>query len=143
MLRAAMKLSCFGLAIMIATPALAGGLNRFVGTWTNLNYANPGITKVVIERSGMTLLIRTYGACTPKPCDWGAQPGTAYARTVSSNLLTAANAATVVYKFGFEVKTLTLIEVISSASQSSRISPTAAAVPTTIISKRSGNNDIE
>jgi hypothetical protein len=111
MLRSAGKMIlCFGLAIMIATPALAAGLNSFVGTWKNTNPATRGIVKIVIERSGRMLQIRPYGACTPKPCDIGAQPGIAYAPTVSSNLLTAANAATAVYKTGFSIITLTLME---------------------------------
>jgi hypothetical protein len=111
MLRTAGKMiSCFGLAIMIATPSLAAGLNSFVGTWKNTNPSTRGILKIVIGRSGRTLQIRPYGACTPKPCDWGAQPGIAYAPKISSNLLTAANAATVVYKTSFSVTTLTLME---------------------------------
>jgi hypothetical protein len=109
MLKSAVKLSCVGLAIMIATPALAAGLNNFVGTWKNLNPATRSIAKVEIKRSGSMLQIRPYGACTPTPCDWGAQPGIAYAPKVSSNLLTAANAATAVFKTGFSVTTLTLV----------------------------------
>jgi len=95
---------------MVATPSLAAGLNNFVGTWKNNDSATRGIVKIVITRSGNTLKIRPYGSCHPKLCDWGVRPAIAYAPTVSSDLETNANATTVVYRPGFAVIALTLVQ---------------------------------
>jgi hypothetical protein len=102
--------ACAASLVASAMPASAAGLASFVGTWTNNNPATRGIVKIVITLNGSTLMVNPYGACSPTPCNWGTQPATAYAPTVSSNLGTQANAATVSFNPGFATNLLTLTE---------------------------------
>ena len=70
-----------------------------VGTWIADDPATRGLVKIVIAASGSTLTVHPYGACSPKPCDWGTQPAIPYAMDVSSPAAIAFSAA---FKFPFK-----------------------------------------
>lgn len=47
-----------------------------LGTWANVNAATRSIVKIHVYYSSYdgTLYARTWGACSPTPCDWGSVP---------------------------------------------------------------------
>ena len=73
---------CTVLSICSIIPSLAAPRD-FVGTWVNTNSNTRGITKLVVRRvSGNRLVIRAYGSCSPKDCDWGRARLTTYGNSV-------------------------------------------------------------
>jgi hypothetical protein len=73
------------------------------GAWKNTNSATRDLVEIVITAAGANLFVHAYGACSPKPCDWGNVAGMAYSSGVSS---TPAIAFTASYKFSFSTVTL-------------------------------------
>ncbi|MDJ0619338.1 MAG: hypothetical protein QNJ63_21780 [Calothrix sp. MO_192.B10] len=58
------------LAITSIAPAIAAPRD-FIGTWVARNNTR-GITKVIITRGyGRRLIVKVFGSCTPRDCDWG------------------------------------------------------------------------
>ena len=45
--------------------------NQIIGTWINQDPATMGITHILIEDRGGSVLARVWGACVPTDCDWG------------------------------------------------------------------------
>ncbi|MGA7414942.1 MAG: hypothetical protein WBW33_31020 [Bryobacteraceae bacterium] len=80
-----------------ASPAIVSPA-PLVGTWLNTNTATRDLAKVVITQSGNNLTVHAYGACSPKPCDWGPEPGIAYSAGVTA---VPAEAFSAQYNFGF------------------------------------------
>jgi len=73
----------------------------FLGSWYTTNRATRGIVRINIEPSGdssQALTLRTYGACTPSPCDWGETGGKLYSESPASRKGLAFSA---VYDFEF------------------------------------------
>lgn len=71
-----------------------------IGTWVNVDPATRSITKIVIGwGGGGHLVVHTYGACTPTPCDWGSVAGIAYGANVANKV---ADAFTAVYSVAFK-----------------------------------------
>jgi hypothetical protein len=86
-----------GLVITTAFSTMASAAaSDFVGTWINTNRATRGIVRVVVSPS---MQMRAYGACTPRPCDWGMSRMITYGRSVSDRNHTAS---TVHYTFPFK-----------------------------------------
>ena len=50
------------------------GVTNLLGTWTNVNPTTGGVVKIEITNPGGVFTIHTYGACSPTPCDHGANP---------------------------------------------------------------------
>lgn len=75
-----------------------------VGTWRNTNSATRDIVEIIISASGAKTSIHVFGACSPKPCDWGTAPALSYSSGVSS---TPAIGFTAQYKFSFSSVILT------------------------------------
>ncbi len=83
-------------AAKAAKPMKMGDLT---GTWIACDKATRGIVRVVLRKRGNGLVVRVYGACHPKPCNWGSVPGFAYAESV---VATRAIAFSAVYKPSFK-----------------------------------------
>ena len=84
-----------------AAPAMAEpptSRTQLTGTWVNVNPATGGIVKVVITNSLLGFRIRTYGACSPTPCDHGSILASPYSKSVTSNVATGLSA---IYDHGF------------------------------------------
>ncbi|MFV2060281.1 MAG: hypothetical protein ACC653_06315 [Gammaproteobacteria bacterium] len=80
-------------------PTSTSGL---IGTWYNVNPNTRGTVKVVIFRTGAgTMIIRTYGSCSPTPCNHGNRVAKVYSRSINSNY---ARGLTTHYNFGFKFK---------------------------------------
>jgi len=47
----------------------------FSGVWRNDNPETRGISKLEIQQTGDTVLVRAWATCLPQPCDWGTQKG--------------------------------------------------------------------
>lgn len=47
----------------------------FSGVWRNDNPQTRGITKLDVQQTGETVIVRAWGTCLPQPCDWGTQKG--------------------------------------------------------------------
>jgi peroxiredoxin/outer membrane lipoprotein-sorting protein len=45
--------------------------NELTGTWINQDPSTMGITHILIEDRGGSLLAHAWGACVPADCDWG------------------------------------------------------------------------
>jgi hypothetical protein len=84
----------------IAESALAAHLvpTALIKTWTNIDSTTRDLVKIVISASGSGIIVDTYGACSPTPCNWGSVAGMAYAANVSSSAAVAFSAH---YKFSF------------------------------------------
>ncbi len=69
------------LAISSITPAIAAPRD-FIGTWVARNNTR-GITKVVITRSPRRrLIVKVFGSCTPRDCNWGNSRLITYGKSV-------------------------------------------------------------
>jgi hypothetical protein len=71
---------------------------QLVGTWVNVNPATGGIVKVVITNGWFGFRIRTFGACSPTPCDHGSIAASPFSKSVTSNVATGLSA---IYDHGF------------------------------------------
>jgi hypothetical protein len=69
------------------------------GTWVNCDKKTGGLVKVVISSRRGILMVNAYGACHPRPCNWGLVRGLAYADSVGSLDAVAFSA---MYKFSFK-----------------------------------------
>jgi len=69
------------------------------GTWVNCDKNTRGLVKVVIGSRGGVLSVNAFGACVPRPCNWGRVKGLAYADNVASVDGVAFSA---MYKFSFK-----------------------------------------
>jgi hypothetical protein len=94
-----------GLALTLvaasATPSLAEAptsVSNLTGTWVNVNPATGGVVKVIISNTILGLRIRTFGACSPTPCDHGTIAAEPFSKTVSSNIASGLSAT---YDHGF------------------------------------------
>ena len=88
-------------------------INKYLGTWVNTNKNTRGVTKIQIKRirrrgSKPQVMVRAWGQCHPRDCNWGQQKATLFAPSVSSNALTNTAAVTVIFNQGFSIKTLTM-----------------------------------
>jgi hypothetical protein len=96
-------ISCVAL-LVVATAATSWAVaptnrSQLVGTWVNVNPSTGGIVKVVITDDALGFRVRTYGACSPTPCDHGAIAASPFSKTVGS---TVAYGLTANYNFGFK-----------------------------------------
>ncbi len=74
-------------------------LKALVGKWHNCDKKTRGLVRVELSSRRGNLVVRPFGACVPKPCDWGAVKGRAYSESVSS---VAAVAFSAIFKFSFK-----------------------------------------
>lgn len=84
MLKSSLTAAVVGTVLTIGSisPSIAAPRD-FVGTWVNANSNTRGITKLVVRRAaGNRLVIRAYGSCSPRDCDWGRARLTTYGRNV-------------------------------------------------------------
>jgi len=58
-------------AVSLASFSARAELADYVGTWENVDQDTRGITKVNIMDTQTGPMIKTWGACAPKDCDWG------------------------------------------------------------------------
>jgi hypothetical protein len=100
-----------GIALVIGLAAAApstaeppANRSALVGTWVNVNPATRGIVKVVITNDLLGFRVRTYGACSPTPCDHGAIKASPFSKSVSSTVASGLSAA---YDFGFKTTLIT------------------------------------
>ena len=58
-----------------------GGVDprTLVGAWVNFDLASKGVVEVAIAQQEADLTVRTFGACSPSPCDWGTVGAEAFA----------------------------------------------------------------
>jgi hypothetical protein len=93
------------MTVMLANTAHAvqpTSTSGLTGTWYNVNPNTRGTVKVVISKTVFgTMLIRTYGSCSPTPCNHGNRVAKVYSRSISSNY---ARGLTADYNFGFKSK---------------------------------------
>jgi len=84
MLKRSLAVAAVGTVLSIGsiTPSLAAPRD-FVGTWVNTNSNTRGITKLVVRRAGGNrLVVRVFGSCSPRDCDWGRARLTTYGSSV-------------------------------------------------------------
>lgn len=88
-------LALFGLGAF-ASPVRAD-IDKFVGTWTNVESGTRGITRIVIRARRGRLRMRVFGSCRPTDCDWGRARPVVYGPDISSDAWRDARAITAVY----------------------------------------------
>ncbi len=84
MLKRSLAAAAVGTVMTIGSmsPSLAAPRD-FVGTWVNANSNTRGITKLVVKRVAPNrLVVRVYGSCSPRDCDWGRAKLTTYGKDV-------------------------------------------------------------
>ena len=95
-----------GALLSSAGPALAGSTWRtppspasaLAGTWVNTNPHTRSLADLVLQVSRTGLAADGFGACSPKPCEWGLIPATTYGPKVASRIGTSFEAT---WNFGF------------------------------------------
>ena len=90
-----------------AGPALAvqpAGVFNLVGTWKNISPATANTIQVNITSDATGFKVRTFGACTPTPCDHGTVPALRYSKTVTSAIVHGLSAQ---YNAGFATRIVT------------------------------------
>ena len=80
-----------------STATATSGVNDFVKRWINTDPKTQGITRINIEKQGNSLLIHSYGECSPTDCDWG-----------TVNVPYQGSPISVSYRFSFKTTTLSL-----------------------------------
>lgn len=90
---------CGAPAAAAQTPVATNDLN---GTWVNAGPNTNGFARIVID--GTT--IHPYGACQPRPCDWGIVEGRIYGASVR---LAAPVAMTATFVTNFDEVVITLL----------------------------------
>ncbi len=95
----------------LAAQAYAQGgvaLNRFVGTWENIDRNTNGITRIEIQLDGTSPSVHVFGKCHPSDCDWGSTRAEVYGTGVGADLPQNASALRAIFDPGFAVTTLTM-----------------------------------
>ncbi len=92
---------CLSVVLSVGVPtANAADPSEFTGTWLNIDSKTKDIPKIEIGVSKSFFTVRAWGACVPKPCDWGTKS------VPISSLLD--DTFTAVYEFDFVTVTLTM-----------------------------------
>lgn len=107
MLKRSLAVAAVGTVLSIGsiTPSLAAPRD-FVGTWVNTNSNTRGITKLVVRRAGGNrLVVRVFGSCSPRDCDWGRARLTTYGSSVQDR---NHRSATTTYNMNFANTFLTI-----------------------------------
>jgi hypothetical protein len=84
MLKRSLAVAAVGTVLTIGSisPSFAAPRD-FVGTWENTNSNSRSITKLVVTRASQNrLVVRVYGSCSPRDCDWGTAKLTTYGTSV-------------------------------------------------------------
>lgn len=105
--RAALALAlCATAAVgsLVASAPAQAAPHQFVGLWQNLNPATNHVVRIIVSTTPGGLKARTYGKCTPNPCDWGNVGMTTYGKNVSDP---DHKDGTAVYNFGFATAAVT------------------------------------
>ncbi len=89
-----------------ATLAGALELSSLIGRWKNTNAETRGIAEIVIGVEGEGLRVQVFGACASGPRDWGARGATAYAYSVSGEIVAGFE---LTYDFGGQEALVTAI----------------------------------
>ena len=79
-------------------PAPELDVAALLGVWHATDRRNPGVVRLELSRRDRTLLVRSFGAESPEPLDWGEVAATSYGSSVAA---TEAMAFTAGYDFGF------------------------------------------
>lgn len=84
MLKRSLAIATFGVALTLGSiNSTLAAPRDFVGTWVNTNSNTRGITKLVVRRvRSNRLVVRVYGSCSPRDCDWGRARLTTYGKSV-------------------------------------------------------------
>jgi hypothetical protein len=94
-------------ALLFNGPASAT-LAELLGNWHNVNANTRGIVRIEITNAGGATMVHAWGACHPKPCDWGSVRATRFAPNVSSPLPASTQYLEAVFKTGFSLNTLVI-----------------------------------
>jgi hypothetical protein len=89
------------LVLLLFAPPASAGINRFNGTWKNIDPETGGLTNLRIEVKGTRIGIWAWGRCHPQDCAWGYAEGTAYAPSVSDNLAETAQVVSTLFITSF------------------------------------------
>ena len=81
-------------------------LSSLIGRWKNTNSATRGISHLVISEDGKNLRVRTFGACSSGPRDWGEGLATTYAYSVAGDIVAGFE---LTYDFGAQEALVTAI----------------------------------
>jgi hypothetical protein len=95
-----------GALLSSAGPALAGSTSRtpphpasaLAGTWVNTNPHTRSLADLVVQTNRRGLDADGFGACYPRPCEWGLIPGTTFGPSVTARIGTSFE---VKWNFGF------------------------------------------
>jgi hypothetical protein len=93
-------------AVLAITGPASATLPELLGNWKNVNANTPNIVRLEITNAGGTIDVHAWGACSPKPCDWGTKQAVPYAPNVSAPLPAQAQYLQVEYTTSFSVVTL-------------------------------------
>lgn len=96
------------LVLLFAAPAASAHINQFAGTWKSVDPENAALTTLQVEVRGTRVRIQAWGSCLPRDCAWGYAEGTAYAPSVSDNLVETAQAVSTIYITSFSQTILIL-----------------------------------
>lgn len=89
------------LAISMVSTAHAS-LNQFIGQWENINSNTQGVTKINISNVAKNgVMVRAWGKCHLKNCDWGRVKSYVYGENVSSNINSSAEAISAIFNTKF------------------------------------------
>ena len=88
-------------------------LSTFNGNWINENSNTRSLVNLQISVSGSNIDVQAFGSCHPTPCDWGKQPGIAFAKDVSTNVVSNTERIMALYNPDFSKNTL-VIEPINA-----------------------------
>lgn len=100
----------FALCLVVAAAGPSSAqIGRFAGSWVTTNPNTAGMVGINITVNGTAATVHAFGACHPKPCDWGSVDAIAYGPNSGANLIQTANSMTAVYTTSFSVVTLVIV----------------------------------
>lgn len=94
------------LLLLLTAPGGLAGIDQFAGSWINVDPNTAGITRLDIAVMGTSAQVQAWGKCHPTDCDWGTVTATAFASSISSDIVTGADTLIAVFDAGFSETTL-------------------------------------
>lgn len=100
------------LALYAASTSFAQ-LDRFTGSWTNVDPDTSGVTRVAVVATANGIEVHVWGRCHPTDCDWGTVQGYAYAGAVQERLPAQARVISAVYRTSFS-ETIAVMHAVAA-----------------------------
>jgi hypothetical protein len=99
------------LFVISMTSVAFADVAEFTGRWENIDSKTGGITNIEITREDDKIAVQIYGKCVPTDCVWKKSFAAVYAPKVESNLMSEAEALSIIYEPGF-AQTIVTLQII-------------------------------